>query len=134
MWNIEPNGKTVQSATNMFWHRQIKEYLPTLVDQKKWTTKCRNLEIGGLILIPVEHTARSHWPLGRIVMFILASTIKYIPLKCEYWMANLLDPVDVCVYLKSHVSDLNMVLYFWWRRRACCVVKYLCCRYFQTIF
>ena len=51
----------------MFWHRQIKEYLPTLVDQKKWTTKCRNLEIGGLILIPVEHTARSHWPLGRIV-------------------------------------------------------------------
>ena len=24
--------KNVQSATNMFWHRWIKEYLPTLVD------------------------------------------------------------------------------------------------------
>ena len=34
--------KNLQSATNMFWHRSIKEYLPTLVDQKKWTTKCQN--------------------------------------------------------------------------------------------
>ena len=34
--------KNVQSATNVFWHRWIKEYLPTLVDRKKWTT---NVEV-----------------------------------------------------------------------------------------
>ena len=51
----------------MFYHRWIKEYLPPLVDQKKWTTECRNLEIKDLVIIPVEDTARSHRPLGRIV-------------------------------------------------------------------
>ena len=51
----------------MFWHRSIKEYLRTLVDQKKWTTKYRHLEIGDLVIIPVEDTSRSHWPLGQIV-------------------------------------------------------------------
>ena len=59
--------KNVQSAINMFWHEWIKEYLPTLVDRKKWRTKYQNLEIGDLAIIPVEHTTRSHWPLGRIV-------------------------------------------------------------------
>ena len=32
--------KNLQSATSTFWHISIKEYLPTLVDRKKWTTKC----------------------------------------------------------------------------------------------
>ena len=55
------------SATNMFCHMWIQEYLPTLIHQKKWATKCQHLEIGDLAIIPVEHTARSHLPLGRIV-------------------------------------------------------------------
>ena len=59
--------KSVQAATNVFCIRWIKEYLPTLVDQKKWKTKYRNLEIGDLVRILVEHTARSHWSFGRIV-------------------------------------------------------------------
>ena len=59
--------KNVQSATNIFCHRWIKEYLPTLVNQKKWTTKYPNLETGDLVIIPFEHAARSHWSLGRIV-------------------------------------------------------------------
>ena len=59
--------KNLRSATNMFWHRWIKEYLPTSVDQKKLATKCQNLEMRDLVIIPIENTARSHQPLGRIV-------------------------------------------------------------------
>ena len=33
----------------------------------KWTTRCQNLGIGNLVIIPVEHTVRPHWPLGQIV-------------------------------------------------------------------
>ena len=67
--DLEYRGKwkNVQSATNMFCHRWIREYLPILVDQKKWTTECRNLEIEDLVIIPVEDTPRSHKPLARIV-------------------------------------------------------------------
>ena len=56
----EAKWKNLQSATNIFWHRWIREYLPTLVDQKKWTTKCRNLEIGDLVIISLEYSTRSH--------------------------------------------------------------------------
>ena len=40
-----PKWKNIQSTTNNCWDRWTKEYLPPLVDQKKSTIKCRNLEI-----------------------------------------------------------------------------------------
>ena len=65
--NLRTKWKAVQAATNMFWRRWTKGYLPTLVSQKKWTNKFRNLEVGDLVMLSVDHTQRSHWPLGRIV-------------------------------------------------------------------
>ena len=65
--NLRTKWKAVQAATNMFWRRWTKEYLPTLVSRKKWTNKYRNLEVGDLVMLSVDHTPRSHCPLGRIV-------------------------------------------------------------------
>ena len=65
--NLRTKWKAVQAATNMFWRRWTKEYLPTLVSRKKWTSKSRNLQVGDLVMLSVDHTPRSHWPLGRIV-------------------------------------------------------------------
>ena len=65
--NLKTKWKAVQATTNMFWRRWTKEYLPTLVSRKKWTDKSRNLETGDLVMLSVDHTPRSHWPLGRIV-------------------------------------------------------------------
>ena len=65
--NLRTKWKAVQAATNMFWRRWTKEYLPTLVSRKKWTNKSRNLEVGDLVMLSVDYTPRSHWPLGRIV-------------------------------------------------------------------
>ena len=65
--NLRTKWKAVQAATNMFWRRWTKEYLPTLVSRKKRTDESRNLEIGDLVMLSVDHTPRSHWPLGRIV-------------------------------------------------------------------
>ena len=62
--NLRTKWKAVQAATNMFGRRWTKEYLPTLVSQKKWTNKSRNLEVGDLVMLSVDHTPRSHWPLG----------------------------------------------------------------------
>ena len=65
--NLRTKWKAVQAATNMFWRRWTKEYLPTLVSRKKWTSKSRNLEVRDLVMLSVDHTPRSHLPLGRIV-------------------------------------------------------------------
>ena len=90
--------KNLESATNMFWHRWIKKCLPALGDRKKWRRKYRNLEIGDLIIIPAEHTARSHWPLGRIVDAYPGKDKVVRSVKCEHRMVNSSDLVDVCVY------------------------------------
>ena len=42
-------------------------YLPALLNRRKWAADYRNLEKGDLFMISVEHAARSHWSLGRIV-------------------------------------------------------------------
>ena len=34
---------------------------------KKLTNKSRNLEIGDFVMLSVDHTPRSHWPVSRIV-------------------------------------------------------------------
>ena len=65
--NLRTKWKAVQAATNMFGRRWTKEYLPTLVSQKKWTNKSRNLEVEDLVMLSVDHAPRSHWPLGWIV-------------------------------------------------------------------
>ena len=38
--------KQAQYLANLFWRRWTREYLPTLLERKKWTEPKRNLQIG----------------------------------------------------------------------------------------
>ena len=51
----------------MFWNRWLKEYLPSLIQRKKWTKNCRNFKKGDLVLLSCDNAPRSHWPMGRIL-------------------------------------------------------------------
>ena len=55
------------AATNIFWSRWTREYLPMLTEQKKWSTLNVNLKKGDLVLLCDKNLKRSHWPLGRVV-------------------------------------------------------------------
>ena len=60
--------KSVISASNIFWNRFVKLYLPTLQQRKKWNkTNERNLEVNDLVITQTENVPRLHWPLARIV-------------------------------------------------------------------
>ena len=58
--------RAVQAATNMFWRRWIKEYLPLLTQRKKWKGEIRNFRPGDLVIVKTDNTPRCHWPLARI--------------------------------------------------------------------
>ena len=60
----------MEKANNLL----TKEYLPNLVDQKKWTMKCWNLETGDLFIILTECTTKSHQPQNNMQEFIQAPT------------------------------------------------------------
>ena len=59
--------RQAQYLANLFWRRWTSEYLPTLLERKKWNTPRRNLEVGDLVLLADESFPRGKWPLGRIV-------------------------------------------------------------------
>lgn len=59
--------RRVQEVIRHFWHRWMKEWLPSLAARKKWTTSSRNFAVGDVVLVINSQTARDHWPLGRIV-------------------------------------------------------------------
>ena len=65
--NYRNKWRSVQAATNMFWQRWIKEYLPLLTHRKKWYQQTRNFEPGDLVIVKTDNVPRSHWPLARIV-------------------------------------------------------------------
>ena len=58
--------KSVQSFSNEFWRRFIKEYITSLNKRTKWFRDQRYFEVGDLVLIHQNNIPRSHWPLGRI--------------------------------------------------------------------
>ena len=49
--NLRKRWRAVQTATDMFWCRLLKEYVPLLTKRKKWNVKNRNFQVGDLVLI-----------------------------------------------------------------------------------
>ena len=49
----------------------MTEYIPSLNSRKIWQTRCRNLDVGEVVISP--DTPRGKWPLGRIVEVMKSS-------------------------------------------------------------
>lgn len=63
---VEKRWRVVNGLTAEFWKRWKIEYLSTLQERQKWTSKHRGLKIGDLVITEVESTPRTYWPLGVI--------------------------------------------------------------------
>ncbi|XP_057310467.1 uncharacterized protein LOC130648433 [Hydractinia symbiolongicarpus] len=58
--------RAVQVASNMFWNRWRKEYLPSLTTRAKWNTNDDQIKEGDLVIVRDQNVLKNHWPLGRI--------------------------------------------------------------------
>ena len=56
-----------QEILNHFWKRWMREYIPRLIERKKWKRPQRNLAFGDGVLMVMPSSKRNTWPLGRIV-------------------------------------------------------------------
>ena len=63
--------RRVQQVIQHFWERWMTEYIPSLNSRKIWQTRCRNLDVGEVVISP--DTPRGKWPLGRIVEVMKSS-------------------------------------------------------------
>jgi hypothetical protein len=64
---VKKQWRLSQQLVSVFWSRWVKEYLPTLLERKKWQIAEKNIQIGDVVLIRDFHEERGHWPLGRII-------------------------------------------------------------------
>ena len=57
--------RSVQAATEMFWRRWVREYLPILTIRWKWNSKSHNFKVGDLVIAMMKDMPQSHWQMGR---------------------------------------------------------------------
>ena len=66
-FNPKKRWRRVQELVRHFWHRWIREWLPSLNVRRKWLTAERNIQVDGVVLVMSPKTKWGHWPLGRII-------------------------------------------------------------------
>ena len=59
----------------MLWIRSKKEHIPTLTQGKGRLLRGRNFKSRDLVILQEKKVARSHWPMGRVIKFILVVTV-----------------------------------------------------------
>jgi hypothetical protein len=58
--------RIAHAIADQFWRRWMAEYMPDLIERRKWLKRERNLRIGDIVLVIDEKTPRGLWPLGLV--------------------------------------------------------------------
>lgn len=59
--------RKVQSLSDHYWERWIREYVPTPQKRSKWVKSRRNVLPRDLVRIAEDNVVHNRWPLGRVV-------------------------------------------------------------------
>ena len=61
-------GKWRQSQVlaDQLWRRWQREYLPMLIQRKKWVHEGRDLQVGDVVLMVEQGSPRGYWPLAKV--------------------------------------------------------------------
>ena len=68
-----------QELITHFWNRWLREYVPNLIERRKWLQNRRNLAVNDLVLVISPNTPRGSWPIGRVVNVHLRPTSRLTP-------------------------------------------------------
>ena len=66
-YSLKKRWRRVQELVRHFWHRWLREWIPSLSNRRKWLKEERDLQSGDVVLVMSPNTPRGRWPLGRIV-------------------------------------------------------------------
>lgn len=60
--------KFSQFIVDQYWKRWMREYVPNLIESRKWFRQTQKLQIGDRVLIVDENAKRGEWPVGKVVV------------------------------------------------------------------
>lgn len=96
---LRKRWRRVQYLANLFWTRWKKEYLQA---RTKWNTPKRNIEVGDIVIIKDDNTARNNWPLARVIKVIQDKKrfVRSATLKSSF--STLERPIDKLILLMKN--------------------------------
>uniref|UniRef100_A0A5S6QC57 DUF5641 domain-containing protein n=1 Tax=Trichuris muris TaxID=70415 RepID=A0A5S6QC57_TRIMR len=59
--------RAAQAIVENFWRRWLREYVPSLIERRKWLRARRNLKKGDIVLVVDPRTPHGHWPFGTVI-------------------------------------------------------------------
>ena len=66
-FNPRKRWRRVQELVRHFWHRWLREWIPSLSARKKWRRDQPNFKVGDVVIVMSTENPRGKWPLGHIV-------------------------------------------------------------------
>ena len=66
-YDIKRHWRRVQELVIHFWHRWLREWIPSLSPRQKWFKLKKDVKSGVIVLVVSSDTPRGQWPLGRIL-------------------------------------------------------------------
>ena len=94
--------RQVQYLADIFWHRWIKEYLPSLQERQKWNRPRKNFAVDDIVLVADLSCPRSCWPIGRILDVHRNTQDGYVRRVTVWTKGSILQrPINKIVLLES---------------------------------
>ena len=59
--------RRAQAIVEAFWRRWIHEYLPNMIERRKWLQPRANVQVGDLVVVVDDQAKRDEWMIGRVV-------------------------------------------------------------------
>jgi hypothetical protein len=66
--------RQAQELITRFWRRWMTEYVPSLMERRKWTRESRNVQVGDLVLIVDHNAPRGTWLTGTVSRLLPAKS------------------------------------------------------------
>ena len=66
-FNPQKRWRRVQELIRHFWHRWLREWIPSLNRRQKWLLPQNNVKEDDLVLVMSSSTPRGNWPIGRVI-------------------------------------------------------------------
>ncbi|KFD54671.1 hypothetical protein M513_04371 [Trichuris suis] len=99
--------RCAQAMVEAFWKRWLREYVPSLIERRKWLRPTRNLNVGDLVLVVDHQSPRGHWPLGTIIECKPGADGIVRVAKVSTRHGTYLRPVVKLSLLETHKTDVS---------------------------
>ena len=66
-YNPKKRWRRVQELIRHFWHRWLREWVPSLSPRQKWYNVEKDLKVGDVVLLISPESPCAHWPLGKVI-------------------------------------------------------------------